>query len=95
MRQFRNKPTGRKPRWSAEQLEAALAAYGLGTCSVRTVKKDFGIPPTTLLRYAKIRGVEVRPSGLTGVKGSAHPAWRGGFIIDRDGYIRTYDPNHP
>ena len=32
---------------------------------------------------------------LKGVSGENHPAWRGGFRYDRDGYIRTYAPDHP
>lgn len=30
-----------------------------------------------------------------GKKGAAHTAWKGGRQIDRDGYIRTYAPEHP
>jgi HNH endonuclease len=33
--------------------------------------------------------------GHKGKKGSAHPCWKGGKIIDRNGYIRTWAPNHP
>ena len=32
---------------------------------------------------------------LLGRKGKAHPAWKGGQEIDRDGYVRTYAPDHP
>ena len=32
---------------------------------------------------------------LLGVTGKNHPTWKGGFRIDRDGYIRTYAPSHP
>lgn len=30
-----------------------------------------------------------------GKKGAAHPAWKGGQRIDRDGYIKTYATDHP
>lgn len=33
--------------------------------------------------------------GLPGIKGPNHPAWKGGFREDRDGYIKTYAPDHP
>ena len=33
--------------------------------------------------------------GWPGLKGPAHPAWKQGFQIDRDGYVRTYAPDHP
>jgi hypothetical protein len=36
-----------------------------------------------------------KPPGLPGRKGPDHPAWKGGFQIDRDGYVRTYAPDHP
>ena len=32
---------------------------------------------------------------LLGRTGPEHPAWKGGQRIDRDGYIRTYAPDHP
>jgi len=32
---------------------------------------------------------------LEGKKGENHPAWKGGQRIDKDGYIRTYCPDHP
>lgn len=36
-----------------------------------------------------------RPKALLGKKGSSHPTWKGGFRVDKDGYIRTYAPDHP
>jgi hypothetical protein len=33
--------------------------------------------------------------GWPGLKGPNHPAWRGGTSLDRDGYVKTYDPSHP
>jgi len=32
---------------------------------------------------------------LEGRTGEAHPAWKGGSRLDRDGYTRTYAPDHP
>lgn len=50
-------------------------------------KKDF---------YAKsCRGCQDKPKGCLGLKGPAHPTWKGGRDTDRDGYIRTYAPDHP
>ena len=46
--------------------------------------------------YAKTcRGCSPKQQPLLGKKGPAHPAWKGGQEIDRDGYIRTYAPEHP
>ena len=66
-----------------------------GTLSIRNVKEKFGIPPTTFLRFAKRMGVPIRASGCPGRFGTAHPSWKGGMRVDRDGYLRRYDPFHP
>lgn len=50
-------------------------------------KKDF--------YAAHCRGCAEWPKALLGRRGPDHPTWKGGFIIDRDGYIRTYAPDHP
>lgn len=95
VRTFQRKPTGRPPTWEPESLEEAIAAYQAGSASVRSAKRDFGIPSATLLRHLRLRGIPVRSGGLPGVKGDQHPAWKGGQQIDRDGYVRTYAPDHP
>lgn len=57
------------------------------TCPVCGGAKDF---------YAKsCRRCSEPAKPLAGVTGESHPAWRGGQIVDRDGYIRTYAPGHP
>lgn len=33
--------------------------------------------------------------GHAGKTGSDHPCWKGGKITDRDGYVRSWAPNHP
>lgn len=33
--------------------------------------------------------------GHPGKKGPNHPTWKGGQRLSRDGYIRTYAPDHP
>ncbi len=46
--------------------------------------------------YAKrCRGCTAPTKPLLGRTGAAHPAWKGGSEIDRDGYIRAYAPAHP
>jgi hypothetical protein len=46
--------------------------------------------------YAKAcRGCSPKQRPLLGKKGAAHPTWKGGQAVDRDGYIRTYAPDHP
>jgi len=33
--------------------------------------------------------------GHPGKKREQHPCWKGGTVIDKDGYIRTWAPEHP
>lgn len=33
--------------------------------------------------------------GLLGRRGPAHPAWKGGIAVDKDGYVKRYAPDHP
>lgn len=33
--------------------------------------------------------------GHLGKKGKDHPVWKGGRVVDRDGYIQTWAPDHP
>lgn len=57
------------------------------TCSGCGGQKDY---------YAKLcRQCAPKHRPLSGLKGKKHPAWKGGYRIDRDGYIRTYAPDHP
>jgi hypothetical protein len=57
------------------------------TCSMCLGPKDF---------YARTcRSCAPKPVGCKGLKGPAHPTWKGGYRLDRDGYIRTYAPDHP
>src|SRR5687767_10040755 len=57
------------------------------TCPVCGGRKDF--------YAATCRKCSVPLKPLKGKKGKTHPAWKGGFRIDDDGYIRTYAPDHP
>ena len=70
------------PRWPAGYKPRVKQ-----TCPKCGGRKDF---------YAsECRKCKVYPKPLLGVKGSSHPTWKGGYRIDRDGYIRTYAPDHP
>lgn len=89
------KNLGRPPKWSKEQMENAIKAYSSGETSVRTVKDQFGIPPTSLLRYCRERNIPIKQPGFLNAKKDKHPTWKGGFRLDKDGYIRTYAPDHP
>lgn len=44
---------------------------------------------------ATCRRCYVPTEGLKNLKGPSHPAWKGGIRVDKDGYLKRYDPNHP
>jgi hypothetical protein len=68
------------PRWEAGRVTKR-------TCPKCGGKKEF---------YSKTcRRCTVWPKPLLGVKREQHPTWKGGTEIDRDGYVRTYAPDHP
>ena len=43
-------------------------------------------------RAKTCRSCMPRPQGCLGLKGKDHPSWKGGFQIDRKGYVRLYAP---
>lgn len=53
--------------------------------------------PKNLMAKQSCRACRVYPKskGYPGLTGPNHPCWKGGFRIDKDGYIRTYKPDHP
>ena len=63
-----------------------------GILNCRTCPKCLG-PKSGTARMCQ-KCAPPRP-GHTGIKGANHPAWKRGYQIDRDGYQRTYSPDHP
>lgn len=70
------------PRWPDNYVPRTKQ-----TCPSCGGPKDF---------YAKTcRGCNVPKKPLLGKTGESHPAWKTGQRIDKDGYIKTYCPDHP
>ena len=71
------------PRWDSGHVTKR-------TCPRCGGRKDY---------YAEVCRACKRPDEWArtnlGKTGSAHPAWKGGRAIDRDGYVRVYRPDHP
>lgn len=68
------------PRWPEGHITKR-------TCPTCGDQKDF---------YAKTcRPCSTPHKPLLGAKGPDHPKWKGGTQVDRDGYIKTYAPDHP
>lgn len=70
------------PRWPE-----GYKARQWAVCPSCGGKKDFSA--------AACRKCAVPLKPLLGLSGPDHPAWKGGFRIDRDGYVKTYAPGHP
>lgn len=48
----------------------------------------YGVNASTVARYVREAGVEVRPAGFR--RGSDHHAWTGGRHVTEDGYVRVW-----
>lgn len=70
------------PRWPE-----GYVAWRRKVCPACGGKKDFNA--------ATCSGCNIPKTPLAGVKGPLHPAWKSGARIDKDGYIKTYAPDHP
>jgi ribosomal protein L40E len=70
------------PRWPSDHVSGKRKV-----CPKCGGRKDF---------YAKAcRKCTIPGKPLLGKKGIEHPAWKRGYRIDQDGYIKTYAPDHP
>lgn len=76
------------------KIDAAVKAYER-LRSLRLASRESGVSTPTISKHLKLRGIAMEPSCNRGKIGAAHPAWKGGKEIDRDGYIRLYRPRHP
>lgn len=76
------------------KIDSAVKAYER-LRSLRLASRETGVSTPVIAKHLKLRGIAMERSGNTGKTGEAHPAWKGGREIDRDGYIRIYRPSHP
>ena len=80
-------------RYIKEQLSGTEVAK-LANCHKQSVwywLKKFKIPARTHSEYTKLW----HKNNLGIHSGDRHPRWKGGRLIDRNGYILIYKPNHP
>lgn len=86
-----------KFQWTPERVSVLLTGLEGGSqqwaiaeklgCSVNTVERK--------IREFREIGIEL-PTQRTGPRaGEGHPEWRGGRVIDEDGYVLIYAPWHP
>lgn len=76
-------------------MEEAIRLYTEDDRGAPFIKKATNVSGPSLKRELTRRGIPMRPRGWPGRSGPAHPAWKGGARIDKDGYIKTYAPDHP
>uniref|UniRef100_A0A6M3IL38 Putative homing endonuclease n=1 Tax=viral metagenome TaxID=1070528 RepID=A0A6M3IL38_9ZZZZ len=53
----------------------------------------FGVGKRTILR--SLRRTNTSTDGRKGSPGSKNPAWKGGRIVDKNGYVLVHRPHHP
>lgn len=75
---------GRRKGITNSQIQEMISGYQLGFSTLE-IAKELGFDATTVQRYLKEAGIELRPKGF--LKGEGHHGWRGGRIQTEDGYI--------
>lgn len=76
--------------WPVEQMRTWYEKDGL---SVTDIGKKLNRNPKLVWKVCKKHRFQMRPIGSC--PGEKNPAWKGGRIIDKDGYVLIHSPNHP
>ena len=85
-------------KWNALNLTAGQVAQMRHWIEVegRThqwVGDQLGCVNQNVTKLCRKHGIQTRHSGPR--SGAGHPEWLGGRIVDKDGYVLVYLPNHP
>jgi hypothetical protein len=73
------------------ELEQLLARY-----SIDQIAEMYRVTPKTVYVSMERLGVDTPTGRHQGVKGgSEHWNWKGGRVVDGNGYIRVHRPEHP
>jgi hypothetical protein len=83
-----------KPRqkWTPERKQRAIDLYVAGK-TIQEVTKILGTSARHVGNVLKEAGV-TRDKRLM-YRGAGNPAWKGGRVVDKTGYILLYKPEHP
>lgn len=76
--------------WPVEQMREWYEKDGL---SVTDIGEKLGRNPKLVWKVCKKHQFAMRPVGSC--PGAKNPAWRGGRIVDKGGYILIHKPDHP
>ncbi|MHB8815792.1 MAG: HNH endonuclease [Steroidobacteraceae bacterium] len=75
---------GRRSGVTDAQIAEMVAAY-VGGEGTKALAVRYELTDTTIARYLRQAGVEVRPAGFQ--QGEGHHAWKGGRVLTDDGYV--------
>ena len=79
-----------KRSWDVEQLRQWIAVEGK---THQWVADQLQCANQTIAKLCQRHGI---PTQRTGPRaGPGHPGWKGGHLIDEDGYVLRYCPSHP
>ena len=84
-----NRPR-KKIEWPVEQMRHW---YEVEHLTLQEIGDRLGWSSKTIHNVAKSNGFQMRRSGPD--FGEHHPGWKGGRLVNKDGYIAVYSPNHP
>lgn len=57
------------------------------------IGQELGFDPKLIYKVCKKHQIKCQRTGPRA--GAGHPDWKGGRLVDKDGYILIYCPNHP
>ncbi len=76
--------------WPVEQMRYWIEEMGM---KHREVAEQLGQTTKNVSKACLRHGIQSQSRGPR--PGGGHPNWNGGVVIDKDGYVRVYSPNHP
>jgi hypothetical protein len=74
-------------------LDGLRRMYEVEQLTVAQIGAILGVSSKAVNKACKRFGLKMRRRGPK--NGPAHPGWKGGVTIDKDGYVLRYRPNHP
>lgn len=79
--------SSRRSGLSSQEVASLVKEYKEGV-STQDLGECYGVNASTVARYVRDAGVEVRPAGFR--HGEDHHAWVGGRHLSEDGYVRVW-----
>lgn len=80
----------KKIDWPVEQMRQW---YEVEKMTLQQIADRLGEKQKVVNKVAKRNGFQMRRTGPE--RGEGHPEWKGGRLVNKDGYIQVYCPEHP